>query len=46
MEQGARRGCAICAGDQVGDCQGGIRRKSERVEGGGEKALSGLGEIS
>ena len=46
MEQGARRGCEICAGDQGRDCQGRVRRKSEGVEGGGEEALSGLGKVS
>ena len=46
MEQGARRGCEICAGNQIGDCQGRFRRESERMERGGEEGLSGLGRIA
>ena len=46
MEQGARRGCEVCAGNRIGDCQGRIRRKSERMEGGREETLSWAGELS
>ena len=41
MEQGARRGCEICAGNQIRKRQGRVRGESERMERGGKKALSG-----